>query len=52
MIISTSEALRAYSPLLTAARLRHVAGIKWGTKRYLDTTLLYGKEAQAAVAAG
>lgn len=36
--------------MLTAARLRHVAGSKWGSKRYLDTSLLYG--GQGATAAG
>lgn len=30
--------------MLAAARLRHVAGSKWGSKRYLDTSLLYGRE--------
>jgi len=38
--------------MLTAARLRHVAGSKWGTKRYLDTSLLIGKETVADAAAG
>ena len=38
--------------MLTAARLRHVAGSKWGTKRYLDTSLLRGKEIAATAAAG
>jgi len=26
--------------MLVAARLRHVAGTKWGTRRYLDMDLL------------
>jgi hypothetical protein len=26
--------------MLVAARLRHVAGTKWGTRRYLDMNLL------------
>ncbi len=26
--------------LLVAARLRHIAGTKWGTRRYLDMTKL------------
>ena len=26
--------------MLVAARLRHVAGTKWGTMRYLDLSLL------------
>ena len=26
--------------MLAAARLRHVAGTKWGTKRYLDMKLI------------
>jgi hypothetical protein len=26
--------------MLAAARLRHVAGMKWGTRRYLDTNRL------------
>lgn len=28
--------------MLAAARLRHVAGTKWGTRRYLDTRLPLG----------
>jgi len=31
--------------MLVAARLRHVAGTKWGTKRYLDLNLLREMEA-------
>ncbi len=38
--------------MLAAARLRHVAGSKWGSKRYLDTSLLYGREVNAGAAAG
>ena len=38
--------------MLAAARLRHVAGSKWGSKRYLDTSLLYGREVSAPDAAG
>ena len=30
--------------MLSAARLRHVAGTKWGTRRYLDMDLLYELE--------
>jgi len=26
--------------MLVAARLRHIAGTKWGAKRYLNTDLL------------
>jgi len=26
--------------ILVAARLRHIAGTKWGTKKYVDTGLL------------
>jgi len=33
--------------MLVAARLRHVAGTKWGTKRYLDMEKLYGLERAA-----
>lgn len=36
--------------MLAAARLRHVAGSKWGSKRYLDTSLLYGREVSAPAA--
>ena len=28
------------APMLVAARLRHVSGSKWGTRRYLDLDLL------------
>jgi len=34
--------------MLVAARLRHVAGTKWGTKKYLDTGLLKLSEATAS----
>lgn len=30
--------------MLVAARLRHIAGTKWGTRRYLDITLLTAQE--------
>jgi len=32
-----------------AARLRHVAGTKWGTKKYLDVGLLKNASKRAAV---
>jgi transposase-like protein len=35
--------------LLVAARLRHVAGTKWGTRRYLDMDRLRKEELAAAV---
>jgi putative transposase len=34
--------------MLTAARLRHVAGTKWGTRRYLDMERLHLEERAAA----
>jgi putative transposase len=34
--------------MLVAARLRHVAGTKWGTKKYLDTGLLKLSETTAS----
>lgn len=34
--------------MLTAARLRHVAGTKWGTHRYLDMDRLHAEERTAA----
>ena len=37
--------------MLAAARLRHVAGTRWGTKRYLDMDRLKEQEQEAAVAA-
>lgn len=36
--------------MLTAARLRHVAGTKWGTRRYLDMDRLHAEERAAATA--
>jgi hypothetical protein len=30
--------------MLVAARLRHVAGTKWGMRKYLAMDLLYGRE--------
>ena len=30
--------------MLCAARLRHIAGTKWGTKRYLNIDLLKEQE--------
>ena len=33
--------------MLVAARLRHVSGSKWGTRRYLDMTLLRGRFQEA-----
>jgi transposase-like protein len=33
--------------MLVAARLRHIAGTKWGTKKYLDAGLLKNKSARA-----
>ena len=35
--------------MLVAARLRHVAGTKWGTKKYLDTGLLKNVMKRAAL---
>ena len=34
--------------MLVAARLRHIAGTKWGTKKYLDTSLLSTSKRGAA----
>jgi transposase-like protein len=34
--------------MLSAARLRHVAGTKWGTRRYLCMEMLVGKESSIA----
>ena len=36
--------------MLVSARLRHVAGSKWGTRRYLDMTKLRRPEDVVAVA--
>ena len=33
--------------MLVAARLRHVSGSKWGTRRYLDMTLLRNRFEEA-----
>jgi putative transposase len=33
--------------MLVAARLRHVSGSKWGTRRYLDMTLLRNRFQEA-----
>jgi putative transposase len=38
--------------MLSAARLRHVAGTKWGTHRYLDMDLLAKEEKEVLAAAG
>jgi hypothetical protein len=38
--------------MLVAARLRHIAGTKWGTRRYLDMTRLRELRAQAAAVGG
>jgi putative transposase len=37
--------------MLVAARLRHIAGTKWGTGRYLDMSLLRKEEEKEVVAA-
>jgi hypothetical protein len=38
--------------MLVAARLRHMAATKWGTRRYLDMDRLSsGQEARAEIAA-
>jgi transposase-like protein len=36
--------------MLVAARLRHIAGTRWGTRRYLDMDRLREQEQEAAVA--
>jgi transposase-like protein len=38
--------------MLAAARLRHVAGTKWGSQRYMDMGLLREEEREASAAAG
>jgi transposase-like protein len=38
--------------VLVAARLRHMAGTKWGTRRYLSMDKLRSAEAETALAAG
>src|SRR5690606_1429615 len=37
--------------MLCAARLRHVAGTRWGTRKYLDMARLREQEQEAALAA-
>ncbi len=37
--------------MLVAARLRHIAGTKWGTKKYLDISLLSRQEIEMEHAA-
>ncbi len=37
--------------MLVAARLRHIAGTKWGTKRYLDMNRLLNPQKLEIVAA-
>jgi putative transposase len=37
--------------MLVAARLRHIAGTRWGTRRYLDMDRFREQEQEAAVAA-
>jgi hypothetical protein len=38
--------------MLVAARLRHIAGTRWGLRRYLDISLLQGtREEQALLTA-
>ncbi len=37
--------------LLVAARLRHIAGTRWGTRKYLDMDWLKEQEQEMAVAA-
>ena len=37
--------------MLVAARLRHIAGTRWGTRRYLDTSRLREQEQAATVSA-
>lgn len=32
--------------MLVSARLRHVAASRWGTRKYLDMSRLYGPEAE------
>jgi len=35
--------------MLAAARVRHVAGTRWGTRKYLDMDRLYELERQRAM---
>ena len=37
--------------MLVAARLRHIAGTKWGTRRYLNMKLLKSMESEENLAA-
>jgi hypothetical protein len=37
--------------MLVAARLRHIAGTKWGTRRYLNMNLIKEMEAEKEIAA-
>lgn len=37
--------------MLVAARLRHIAGTKWGTRRYLNMNLIKELEAEKEIAA-
>jgi hypothetical protein len=34
--------------MLVAARLRHIAGTKWGTRKYMDMTRLTEQQREAA----
>src|SRR4029434_4844027 len=38
--------------MLVAARLRHIAGTKWGTKKYVDTRLLNDSRKERTVLRG
>jgi hypothetical protein len=38
--------------ILVAARLRHIAGTKWGTKKYVDTGLLNDSRKERTVLRG
>ena len=37
--------------MLIAARLRHIAGTKWGTRRYLNMNLIKEMEVEEEIAA-
>jgi putative transposase len=37
--------------MLAAARLRHIAGTRWGTRRYLNMNLLTEFESEEEIAA-
>ena len=43
-----SERCEAQSGRLGVARLRHIAGTKWGTKKYMDMERLREKEEESA----